>query len=222
MRVGISGNGSTNGNQGVQRSSAWQTRGLRKRGLGGHPKWHIEPLVRLFNSWSISMKRRGILVIAALIGATILALITIPGRETQSLDVSGPAVRTNENRIVFSITNTSLAPVNYWIGLAQVKSNGVWLRAHITADDGVLPPPAVLTAAAEVRAIVDAPSSDAETRLPVFWQFQGKKVNLYGVLRFNWRIQKIWWPHRQQTPWPKIVMKGDEFIRISYSGTVPK
>jgi hypothetical protein len=158
-------------------------------------------------------------LIAGLLGAVIIVLVVITNREAARLDVLYCG-QTNENQVVFSLINGSQLPVTYWIGLAQVKSNGVWLRPHMTPDDGVAPAPTVLMAGAQTNAVVDVPRRDAEWRLPVFWQLEGKGRSLGGIIKFNSRLLKRWWPHRQQVSPPKISMRGDEIVRIAYSVTV--
>ena len=165
------------------------------------------------------MKRRRLLFITGLLGAAILLIVLITNRKTAKLDVLYCG-HTNENQVVFRLVNGGQAPLIYWIGLNQVKSNGAWPRPHITPDDGVVPTAASLAVAAETNVVVDAPTNNPEWRLPVFWQPQGKNESLVGIVKFNFRLLKMWWPRRRQASRPKITMRGDQLVHTAYSITV--
>lgn len=107
------------------------------------------------------------------------------------------------------------------VGLPQIKTNGAWLRPHLTADDGVLTAPTILVAGGTAKVVVDAPSDGAGWRLPVFWREQGEGPHIGGIIRFNLRVLKVWWPYRHQVALPRISLRGDQEIRTAFSTAIP-
>ncbi|MCX6927607.1 MAG: hypothetical protein NT154_31020 [Verrucomicrobia bacterium] len=130
--------------------------------------------------------------------------------------------RTNDHDVVFTMTNRSPTPVTFWIGLPQVKTNDVWPRPHITANDGALPPPSVLTAGGHTNLVVKAPMNGTEWRLPVFWQVQGGGYRLRGIISVNLRILRRWWPDRHRAAFPGVCLRGDRSVQTAYSATITK
>ena len=158
--------------------------------------------------------------VGAILGVAILTVVLISGRDTAGLDVVYCG-STNKQQVVFTINNCIPAPVTYWVGLPQVKTNGVWPRPHITANDGELPAATILAAAGDAKVVLNAPSG-GEWRLPVFWEVQGKRPPISGIIRYNLRVLKGWWRLRRHNRFPGITLHGDSSLQTAYSITITR
>ena len=124
---------------------------------------------------------------------------------------------------LFSIDNKSPATIRYNVGLPQIKTNGLWPRPHITANDGATPPAAILKAAGHATFSLEAPSDGNEWRAPVLWWVQGKENStLRGMLSRNFIVLKLWWTHKNQWPFPGVSLRGDIQAEASYSAAIKR
>ncbi len=167
------------------------------------------------------MKRTRILqiAVAAILVLAGVAAVLIVGRDTLNLDIVYHG-STNNHQVVFTISNRSPIPVAYWVGFPQIKTNSIWPRPHITADDGLMPPPTILAAGENANIVLYPPTSGDEWRLPVFWEVQGERAPSVGISNYNLRILRGWWPVRRYNRFPKLKAHGDRQLHATYSITI--
>lgn len=129
---------------------------------------------------------------------------------------------TNVYSGVFRLHTESRFAVSYWVGVPQMKTNGAWAKPHFGTNDSIWTPPSVVTRGVSSTFAVEVPSGKEEWNRPVIWYVNGRQTSPLGILKYNVRVFRLWWPHRSQARYPGLSKNGESDVHVIYSSSVTR
>jgi len=166
------------------------------------------------------MKRRIIILASAICALGLVGAFALRDPASGAKVTISFVGYTNASSGLFRLDNESRSTICYWVGVPQMRTDGVWPSPHFGTNDGIWTLPAEVAGGMASTFAVEVLAGKKDWRVPVVWYVKGKETTVLGMLKFNYRVFRWWWPQRRQTPYPGFRRQGDQNSRLTYSATV--